>query len=124
MRVYYEKLGHMLNPLVPKFRSDPSVRLRDIAEKQVAANRSTIVKSDVRSDTHGYRLQRWIYLPVWEPAKMTPITNSPGSSSPRYFITALSSDLLRPRRTRTECRAGIAFDIDIDNCTASERAEQ
>ena len=29
---YYQKLGPMLKPLVPKFRSDISVRLRDIAE--------------------------------------------------------------------------------------------
>ena len=43
MRVYYEKLGHMLKPLVPKFGSDLSVRLRDIAEKQVLANLKPIV---------------------------------------------------------------------------------
>ena len=37
MRVCYEKLGRMLKPLAPKFRSDQFVRLRDIAEKQVPA---------------------------------------------------------------------------------------
>ena len=35
MGVYCEKLGHMLKPLVPKFRSELSVRFRDIAEEQV-----------------------------------------------------------------------------------------
>ena len=30
-----QKLGHVLKPLVPKFRSDLSICLRDIAEKQV-----------------------------------------------------------------------------------------
>ena len=43
IRVYYEKLGHMLKPLVPKFRSDLSVRLRDITEKQVPAKLKPIV---------------------------------------------------------------------------------
>ena len=37
IRVYYEKLGHMLKSLVAKFRSDLFVRLSDIAEKQVPA---------------------------------------------------------------------------------------
>ena len=37
VRVYYEKLGHMLKPLVPKFRLDLSVRLKDIAENMVPA---------------------------------------------------------------------------------------
>ena len=32
--VYNEKLGHMLKPLVPKYRSSLTVRLRDIAEKK------------------------------------------------------------------------------------------
>ena len=32
MGVYYEKLGHMLKPLVPKFLYDLLARLRDIAE--------------------------------------------------------------------------------------------
>ena len=43
MRVYYEKLGHMLKPLVPKFRPDLRVRLKDIAEKQVPARLKPIV---------------------------------------------------------------------------------
>ena len=43
MRVYYEKLGHMLKPPVPKFRSDLSVRSRDIAGKQVPAKLKPIV---------------------------------------------------------------------------------
>ena len=38
IRVYYEKLGHILKPLVPKFRSDIFARFLDIAEKQVPAN--------------------------------------------------------------------------------------
>ena len=33
--MYYEKLGYVLKPLMAKFRSDLSVRLRDIDEKQV-----------------------------------------------------------------------------------------
>ena len=32
LKVYYEKLVHMLKPVVSKFRSDESVRLRDIEE--------------------------------------------------------------------------------------------
>ena len=43
LREHYEKLGHMLKPLVAKFRSDISVRLRDIAEKQVPAKLKPIV---------------------------------------------------------------------------------
>ena len=34
-KVYYENLGHILKTLAPKSRSDLSVRLRDIAQKQV-----------------------------------------------------------------------------------------
>ena len=43
IRVYYEKLGHMLKPLVPKFLFDPSFRSRHIAEKQVPAKLKPIV---------------------------------------------------------------------------------
>ena len=43
MKVYYEKLGHVLKPLVPKFCSDLSIRLRYIAEKQVPAKLKPIV---------------------------------------------------------------------------------
>ena len=35
IRVYYEKLGHMVKPFMPKFLSDLSVRSRDITENQV-----------------------------------------------------------------------------------------
>ena len=34
IRAYYEKLGYMLKPLVPKFRSDLSVHSTDIAENR------------------------------------------------------------------------------------------
>ena len=37
IRVNNEKLGHMLKPLVPKFRLDLCARLKDIAEKQIPA---------------------------------------------------------------------------------------
>ena len=43
VRVYYEKLGHMLKALVLKFRPDLSARLKDVAEKQVPAKLKTIV---------------------------------------------------------------------------------
>ena len=33
IRVYYEKLVHILKPLLAKFRFDVSFRFRDIAEK-------------------------------------------------------------------------------------------
>ena len=36
----------MLKPLVPRFRSDLSVRLKDIAEKQVPAEVKTIVGTE------------------------------------------------------------------------------
>ena len=45
IRAYYEKLGHILKPPVPKFRSDLSVRLKDIAEKQVPAKLKPIVEA-------------------------------------------------------------------------------
>ena len=32
-----KKIGHMLKPLAPRFRSEQPVRLRDIVEKQVPA---------------------------------------------------------------------------------------
>ena len=43
IRIYYRKLGHMLKPLVPKFCSDLSARLRDIAEEQVPAKQRPMV---------------------------------------------------------------------------------
>ena len=43
LRVYYEKLRHMLKLIVPKFHSDLSISLRDIAEKQVPVKLKPIV---------------------------------------------------------------------------------
>ena len=43
IRVYNEKLGQMLKPLVPKFGPDLSARLKDIVEKQVPARLKPIV---------------------------------------------------------------------------------
>ena len=48
IRVYYEKIGHILKSLMPKFRSGISVRLRDIAEKQVPVKLKTIVDESHR----------------------------------------------------------------------------
>ena len=41
--IYYEKLGHTLKPLVPKFRPEMSVRLKEIIEKRVTAKLKPIV---------------------------------------------------------------------------------
>ena len=43
MRAYYQKLGCMLRPLVPKIRPDLYARLKNIAEKQVPAKLKRIV---------------------------------------------------------------------------------
>ena len=43
IRVYYEKLSHMLEPLVPTFCSDLYIRLRDFAQKQVSTKLKPIV---------------------------------------------------------------------------------
>ena len=43
MRVYYENLGHILKPLLPKFHPDLFSRLRNIVEKQVLAKLKPIV---------------------------------------------------------------------------------
>ena len=43
VRVYCEKIDHMLKPLVPKLSPDLSARLKDIAEKQVPAKLKPIV---------------------------------------------------------------------------------
>ena len=43
IRVYHEKLSHMLKPLVPEFRPDLSARLKYIAEKQVPGKLKPIV---------------------------------------------------------------------------------
>ena len=51
IRVYYEKIGHMLKPLVPKFRPDLFTRLKDIAEKQVPVKLKPIgYEEDLRED--------------------------------------------------------------------------
>ena len=42
-RAYDEKLGHILETLVAKYRPDIFAHLRDIAEKQVPANLKPIV---------------------------------------------------------------------------------
>ena len=62
IRAHYEKLGHILKPIVPKFRRDLSIRLKDIAEKQVLTKLKPIVVqinsvSDVRN---AYTLQRYV----------------------------------------------------------------
>ena len=43
MRVYHEKLGHVVKHLAPKFRPDLSARLKDIAEKLVPSKLKPIV---------------------------------------------------------------------------------
>ena len=50
IRVSYEKLGHILKPLVFKFRLDLSTRLKDIAEKQVPARLKPIVDHSCKCD--------------------------------------------------------------------------
>ena len=50
IRVYYEKLGHILKPLVPKFRPGLLSRLRDIAEKQIPVKlKPIVVHNDLNS---------------------------------------------------------------------------
>ena len=46
IRVYYEKLGHMLKPLVPNFQPDQSARLR-YHRKQVPARLKPIVGTNI-----------------------------------------------------------------------------
>ena len=43
IRVYYEKFGHMLKPLLLKFCSDLSIRLRDITDTLVPAKLKSLV---------------------------------------------------------------------------------
>ena len=43
--VYYQKLGNMLKPPVPKFRSELSVRFRNIEEKEVPVKLKPIVNA-------------------------------------------------------------------------------
>ena len=45
IRVYYEKLVHILKPLVPKFRHDLYTRFKDIIEKQVPREAETDISS-------------------------------------------------------------------------------
>ena len=52
----YEKLGHILKPLVPKFRPDLSARLKDISEKQVPAKLKPIVVFYVSCCLTGHRV--------------------------------------------------------------------
>ena len=60
IRVYDEKLGHMLKPLMSKFRHDLSARLKDIAEKQVSAKPKPIGESGHVSDGRMVRASRKI----------------------------------------------------------------
>ena len=43
VRVYYEKLGHRLEPLVPNFYPEPSGNSKHIAEKQAPEKLKSIV---------------------------------------------------------------------------------
>ena len=43
IRIYYEKLGHMLKPTVPKFRPNSFAHLKEIAKKQVPVKLKLIV---------------------------------------------------------------------------------
>ena len=61
IRVYYEKLGHVLKPLVLKFRPFLFIRLRDIAEKQVLMKLKPIV--DERRRASSETLKCLFYLP-------------------------------------------------------------
>ena len=45
IREYYENLGHILKPLLPKFGSDLFDRLRNIVEKQVPARLKPMVEA-------------------------------------------------------------------------------
>ena len=57
IRACYEKLGHMLKTIVPKFRSDLSVRLRDMAEKQVLAKLKQMVGAITPEVTRGAEIK-------------------------------------------------------------------
>ena len=43
IRIYYEKLGHMLKPTVPKFRPNSFAHLKEITKKQVPVKLKLIV---------------------------------------------------------------------------------
>ena len=47
-----KKLGHMLKPLLPKFRSHLSFHLQNITEKQVPAKLKPIVAGDTQSHSN------------------------------------------------------------------------
>ena len=44
--VYYGKLGHILKPLVPKYRPDPFIRLKDITPKKKTGPREAETDSN------------------------------------------------------------------------------
>ena len=48
MRISYEKIGHMMEALMQKFRPDAYAHLKDIDEKQVSAKLELIVGSSPR----------------------------------------------------------------------------
>ena len=52
IRVYYEKLGHILKPLVSKCCPDLFTRLKDIAEKQVPAELKPIAACSATDAKH------------------------------------------------------------------------
>ena len=47
IRAYYEKLDHMLKPLLPNFRPDLWARLKDTPKKQVPAKLKPMVGINV-----------------------------------------------------------------------------
>ena len=55
-----QKLGRMQEPLMPKFRPDPSVRLKDIFEKQVPVKLKPIVETDIAYCTALYQYRRML----------------------------------------------------------------
>ena len=61
-----QKLGRMLKTLVPKFRSDLSVRLRGIADKQVPVRLTPIEGSHVTVGSHWSSVNNQ-RLMVWAP---------------------------------------------------------
>ena len=60
IKVYYEKLGHILKPVVPKFCPDLCARLRDIAEKQVHVSLKPIVGAPIKDAPY---LSTYLRLP-------------------------------------------------------------
>ena len=63
IRVYYEKLGHRLKPIVPRFCPDLSALLRDIAEKQVPAKLKPIAVGAKKTvEMRSHRLQDILHI--------------------------------------------------------------